>query len=275
MSLDFCHFSKSYGTRKGGASAVKKIDYALRTGDYSRDKAEVMAVTSGNMPAWAGKDGRAFWTAVDEHERADAVLWRQTIFCLPNECTKKQALELAERVAEKIVRQEHPYTLAVHWGQEKGKKDKQLHVHLVWSDRCHDGIDRTPETYFKKANTSSPEKGGAFKSQECRTKDWLYTARETYCETVNEWGRENGVELHLDPRTYEAQGIDKLATVHEGHGPMAELLAEHNEEIRRINELRDEVEKLDGELAGPEKQHRAEVAAAAEVAEADVGELHG
>ncbi|ODT63171.1 MAG: hypothetical protein ABS69_21710 [Nitrosomonadales bacterium SCN 54-20] len=39
----------------------------------------------------------------------------------------------------------------------------QPHVHLMFSERQVDGIERDPEQYFRRYNAKSPEKGGARK----------------------------------------------------------------------------------------------------------------
>ena len=56
------------------------------------------------------------------------------------------------------------YTLAIHEGRsnEPGKPPNP-HAHLIWSDRGHDGIERTASTWFKRYNGKAPERGGARK----------------------------------------------------------------------------------------------------------------
>ena len=53
------------------------------------------------------------------------------------------------------------YTLAIHEGRsnEPGKPPNP-HAHLIWSDRGHDGIERTASTWFKRYNGKAPERGG-------------------------------------------------------------------------------------------------------------------
>ena len=66
------------------------------------------------------------------------------------------------------------YTLAIHEGRsnEPGKPPNP-HAHLIWSDRGHDGIERTASTWFKRYNGKAPERGGARKSREGRDREWL------------------------------------------------------------------------------------------------------
>ena len=57
------------------------------------------------------------------------------------------------------------YTLAIHEGRsnEPGKPPNP-HAHLIWSDRGHDGIERTASTWFKRYNGKAPER---------RDREWL------------------------------------------------------------------------------------------------------
>ena len=45
------------------------------------------------------------------------------------------------------------YTLAIHEGRSnEPEKPPNPHAHLIWSDRGHDGIERTASTWFKRYN---------------------------------------------------------------------------------------------------------------------------
>ena len=243
MPLSFCHVQASFGTRKGGASASAKLDYITREGAYTRDHDEVLSIISGNMPAWAGEHGREYFRAVDLHERANAVLFRQLEYSLPNEATKEDAEELCERFARTVAKNNHPFTVAIHTG-----KGGQLHAHFVWSDRINDGIDRTPETYFKKANAIDQERGGAFKSQEPRDLTWVLGVRQTYADIINEWQLEHGMEATVDPRSYAEQGIEQIPTIHNGYGDKAKLNEAYNAEVRALNSERENLSEIDKEI---------------------------
>ena len=71
-------------------------------------------------------------------------------------------------------RERLPYTLAIHEGRsnEPGKPPNP-HAHLIWSDRGHDGIERSASTWFKRYNGKAPERGGARKSRAGRDREWL------------------------------------------------------------------------------------------------------
>ena len=75
---------------------------------------------------------------------------------------------MAWRFAERLTGEEKlPYTLAIHRGGEDGENP---HAHLMFSERGHDGIERSAEQWFKRYNGKEPEKGGARKSRAAKAR---------------------------------------------------------------------------------------------------------
>ena len=112
------HLKVNVGSRSGGQSARAKDDYIEREGSYAKkDPEECEHVEHGHMPAWAQDDPRTYWSASDEHERANGRLYREIQFALPNELSPEARRDLAGRFAEQLTREERlPYTLAIHKG---------------------------------------------------------------------------------------------------------------------------------------------------------------
>lgn len=57
------------------------------------------------------------------------------------------------------------------------------------SERVNDGIPRNASTWFRRSNSKNPKDGGAVKTQELKTKKWLFEIRRKwadYCNTVLE-----------------------------------------------------------------------------------------
>ena len=71
--------------------------------------------------------------------------------------------------------------MAIH----KGGGDNP-HMHLMISERGLDGHARDAETWFKRANTAEPEKGGAKKTRSMMGKEWLEQTREKWEQTANQ-----------------------------------------------------------------------------------------
>ena len=55
----------------------------------------------------------------------------------------------------------------------------------MFSERGHDGIERSAEQWFKRYNRQAPEKGGARKSRAAKAGDWLEKTREAWEQTAN------------------------------------------------------------------------------------------
>lgn len=83
------------------------------------------------------------------------------------------------------------------------------------------------------------------------TKEWLLDVRKEWENLCNDSLERSGIDGRIDCRSYEAQGIDRLATRHEGR--VARELAdkgiispviEDNQRIRHINHIMDLIEKV-------------------------------
>lgn len=199
---------------RGSASAKARHDYIEREGRYQADRDEVTHSNSGNMPEWA-EDAKKYWDAADVYERGNGRLFKQLEFALPKELTGEQQKELVQGYVDKLTSTKDgplPYSFAIHKGHDK----ENPHCHLMISERATDGHNRTPETWFKRANGKSPEKGGAKKSEELKPKEWLQEARREWGQQANKALEKAGHEARIDHRSLEAQGIERIPTRHLG-----------------------------------------------------------
>ena len=151
------HLKASFGSRASGQSARAKSDYIEREGRYEKDGEELEHKEHGNMPEWAEDDPGAYWEAADEHERANGRLYSELQFALPKELSEAERRELAGEFAERVCSGERlPYTLAIHRGGANGENP---HAHLMFSERGHDGIERSGSS-GSSATTRRPRKRG-------------------------------------------------------------------------------------------------------------------
>ena len=195
------HLNVKTGSRIGGQSAAAKADYIEREGKYAAGAEEVEYRESGNMPEWAADDPRAYWSAADQYERANGRLYREVEFALPRELNPAERVQLATHFAEHLTADERlPYTLAVH----RGGGDNP-HVHLVFSERANDGIERSAEQWFKRYNAQDPEKGGARKSTSTKPRDWLEQTREDWADQANEALERAGRAERINEASFETQ----------------------------------------------------------------------
>ncbi len=180
----YCHVNVSTGSRGTGQSAAAKYDYISRAGKYEAAcQDEVVHLESGSMPSFASSDARLYWAAADCHERSNGRLFRSLTAALPNSLDPAGRLDLARSFAAHVTSGELPYTLAVHAGESKkaGVADNP-HLHLVFSERVNDGVERGAEQWFRRAapKKGDPASGGARKTERTKPRSWLEETRQAW-----------------------------------------------------------------------------------------------
>ena len=164
------------------------------------------------MPAWAEAEPTSYWDAADLHERANGRLFKRLEFALPTALSADEQQELAVGFAHHVTDGEQlPYTLAIHAGDGTNP-----HCHLLISERTNDGLERSPEQWFRRYNAAEPEQGGARKTTALRPRAWLMETRAAWAEQANQALAEAGYELRIDHRSYAEQGIERLPGLHLG-----------------------------------------------------------
>ena len=205
--MAICHLRTSVGSALRGQSAAAKYDYITREGKYGRDADEVEHVEHGNMPSWAAEDGRGYWQAADAGERTNGRLFVEVQIALPNELDRSQQREVARAFARQLTQEERlPYTVAVHRGESKDpSKPDNPHAHIVMSERSNDGVARTGETWFRRANRQQPESGGARKVSGLQSREWPERIRQGWSTECNRALERAGRGERIDPRTLAEQ----------------------------------------------------------------------
>ena len=243
------HLNVRTGSRSKGQSARAAAAYIQREAEYGRDREtadELLYTESGHMPAWAAADPTTYWDAADLHERANGRLFQRVEVALPTALTAEEQRELAVGFARHLTDGEQlPYTLAIHAGEGTNP-----HCHLLISERTNDGLERSPEQWFRRYNAAEPEQGGARKTTALHPKAWLAETRAAWAEQTNQALAEAGSELRIDHRSYAAQGIERVPGVHLGptvlameargieteRGAEARAVAQQNAELARDRE---------------------------------------
>ncbi len=205
----YCHLNVKTGSRSTGQSAAAKYDYISREGRYAEARQdEVVHVESGCMPAFAAADAREYWAAADSHERSNGRLFRSLTAALPNSLDLAGRLKLARTFAAHVTAGEMPYTLALHAGlsREPGTPDNP-HLHLVFSERVNDGVERAPELWFRRAAPAGkdPASGGARKSERTKPREWLEETRKSWAEEMNLAFGRAGVDDRVTAESHAAQ----------------------------------------------------------------------
>ena len=256
--------------------------YIAREGQYANrlERGERLEVTeAGNMPAWAQSNPLAFWQAADAYERKNGTTYREMEIALPRELDADQRAALVREFVRQEIGDRHAYQWAIHTPTAADGQE-QPHVHLMFSERQRDGIERDPEQYFKRYNAKAPEKGGARKGYGPSAGQTL-TKAERAAELKELRGRweamcnahleRAGVEQRIDMRSHAERGTGleperkQLPSQWRGQGranviefrqARAELAEARQELARAVPDARAEVIHLEAERQRREQAQR-------------------
>ena len=190
-------------------TACEHASYIERHGRYETRGEDLVHTSYGNMPAWAACNPSLFWRMADRHERANGAPYREHEIALPSELSIEQLIALAEKLVLELVGNK-PYQYAIHAPDGSLGAIPNPHVHLMYSDRMPDGIERAPEQMFSRYNSKQPERGGCRKDSgglsplELRAN--LIHTRRTIADLQNEALAKNGHEARVDHRSLREQG---------------------------------------------------------------------
>ena len=202
--------------KKGNAHEHAR--YIDRRGKYS-DREDLIHTGYGNLPDWAGGDPAYFWKMADSHERANGAVYREHEIALPNELNREQLIAFAERLVRKLVGAK-PYQYAIHAPEGKIGGISNPHIHLMFSDRVQDGINRPAAQMFSRHNPKQPEIGGCRKDSGGKTRmelrDQVIATRKTIADLQNQALAEHGHYARVDHRSLREQGFQRQAERHLG-----------------------------------------------------------
>jgi hypothetical protein len=204
------HLTVKHASRGQGRSALAHALYLAREGPYGRGRfaEQFVEVAHRNMPGWAQDEPQAFWAAADTYERANGRLYTELEIALPRELSPADRLILAQTFVDTHMGTTHPCTWAVHVSRALDGAE-QPHVHVMFSERTLDGIERGPGLFFRRANAAAPALGGAAKDPAWNHRDKVVELREAWATTANQALERAGLEVRIDHRSLTAQGIDR------------------------------------------------------------------
>ena len=232
------HLRVKNDTKSGGKriSAKKHVDYILREdgkshADYiNREGAQsdrTDCVFKGSqLPKWAKGSAQKFFSAATRYEDKGNVRYREIELSLPNELSLEQNLEILDRfIADHL--SNHYYAYAVHEKVGELSGERHPHVHIMFSERLIDDVEKISERpackYFRRA--AKPLKGeqvasferrcqhGAPKDKKWHNKKYLYELRADFARIQNDVLAQNGFSIRVDYRSLKAQQIEA-----ENHG---------------------------------------------------------
>ncbi|MCW3848845.1 Ti-type conjugative transfer relaxase TraA [Sphingomonas sp. LB-2] len=232
------HFSAKVISRAAGSSALASAAYrsASRLHDQRLDRHHDFSSKAGvvhsevMLPDGAPEhlsDREKLWNEVEATEkRIDAQLAREIEFAIPREMTKEQGIELArDFVRREFVDRGMIADLNVHW------------------DIGTDGLAK-PHAHVMLTMREVGEEGFGKKNRDWNRTELLEKWRERWAEHANQRLAALDIDVRIDHRSLEAQGID-LEAQHK-IGPAAARMAAQGLEAERLDEHR-EIARSNGE----------------------------
>lgn len=212
-------------------SAKKHVDYIFREdgkshADYiNREGAQSdrndCVFKGSQLPKWAKGSAQKFFSAATRYEDKGNVRYREIELSLPNELSLEQNLEILDRFITDHL-SNHYYAYAVHEKVGELSGESHPHVHIMFSERLIDDVERISERpackYFRRA--AKPLKGeqvasferrsqhGAPKDKKWHNKKYLYELRADFARIQNEVLARNGFSIRVDHRTLKAQQME-------------------------------------------------------------------
>ncbi|MBR4331823.1 MAG: MobA/MobL family protein [Clostridia bacterium] len=232
------HFHVDQIKRSAGQSVIAAAAYRAgeklyseyygETNDYSR-KGGILhteILLQPNAPP-EYKDRQTLWNAVEKVEKnKKAQLAYSFDIALQNELTMEENIALARRfVQEHLVSKGMIADLAVHEpDKENGISNPHFHVLTTMRPLNPDGTwgNKQRREYALDENGERiRDEKGEYVFNAVHTTDWgepetLDHWREAWCQMVNAEFEQKGIATRIDHRSYEAQGIEQIPTVHEG-----------------------------------------------------------
>lgn len=206
IKMAIYHLSAQVIKRSNGHSAVAASAYRAgeklideRTGeihDYTKKEqvgySEILVPE--NVGAWA-HDRQSLWNATELAEkRKDAQLAREINIAIPVELTAEQGRELVRDYAkENFVDKGMIADICIHG---EGTQNPHAHIMLTMREATENGLGK--------------------KNRDWNDKNNIELWRESWAHNCNKSFQREGLNISIDHRSYERQGIDKVAGIHLG-----------------------------------------------------------
>ena len=198
-------------------SAKRHVDYILREGEKKSD----LMYQASQLPKWAEGSAQKFFEAATRYEDKSNRRYKELEMSLPNELTLEQNLEIVNGFISKHL-SNHYYAYAIHEKAGAISGERHPHVHIMFSERLIDDIERAKERpaykYFRRA--AKPLKGeivasferrrehGAPKDKKWHDKNFLIQIRADFAAMQNEILEKYGKTIRVDHRTLDEQQED-------------------------------------------------------------------
>ncbi|NTE95103.1 Ti-type conjugative transfer relaxase TraA [Agrobacterium tumefaciens] len=239
--MAIAHFSASIVSRGSGRSVVlsaayrhcAKMEYEreARTIDYTRKQGLVHEefLLPSDAPKWvramiadrsvAGAS-EAFWNKVEVFERrSDAQLARDLTIALPLELTPEQNIALVRDFVDKHILAKG---MVADWVYHDNPGNPHIHLMTTLRPLTEDGFGAKKVAVTAKDGQPVRTKSGKILYELwAGSTDDFNVLRDGWFERLNHHLALGGIDLRIDGRSYEKQGIDLEPAIHLGVGAKA------------------------------------------------------
>ena len=233
------HLSVTQTKRSAGQSAIASAAYRAgerlyseyygEYSDYTRKGGVICSdilLPSHAPPEYA--DRQTLWNAVEKAERGkNAQLAYSFDIALQNEFSLEENIALARQfLLENFVSRGMVVDFAVHQPDREDGGIPNPHFHVLCPIRPIEqngkwGLKQRRVYELDEDGNRIRDADGKFVFNAVPTTDWgspetLEYWRQTWAELCNAKFAEKGIDVRIDHRSYERQGVDLLPTIHEG-----------------------------------------------------------
>ena len=173
---------------------------------------------TGQLPKWAKGSPQKFFSVATRYEDKGNRRYKEIELSLPNELTLEQNREIVDRFIANHL-SNHYYAYAIHEKNGELSGERTPHVHIMFSERLIDDVERISERpaykYFRRAakpligeQVASFERRrqhGAPKDKKWHDKKYLYEIREDFARIQNDVLKKNLVYRVIQPVNHSAK----------------------------------------------------------------------
>ncbi|MCM8610192.1 MULTISPECIES: MobQ family relaxase [Lactiplantibacillus] len=222
---------------------------------YARDvKPEAFILTPKNAPDWA-KDRQKLWNEVEKKDRkSNSRYAKEFNVALPVELSESEQKELLTKyVQENFVDQGMVADVAIH----RDHPDNP-HAHVMLTNRPFNpdgtwGIKSRKEYILDEKGNKTYTKSGYARNRKIWLTDWdkkekITEWRQNWATAVNQVLEAKNLPDRISEKSYEEQGIDEVATQHEGINLQKEKRQEFNQNVKQQRQAKAEAKNANEKI---------------------------
>ncbi|WP_353726639.1 MobQ family relaxase [Lactiplantibacillus plantarum] len=222
---------------------------------YARNvKPEAFILTPKNAPDWA-KDRQKLWNEVEKKDRkSNSRYAKEFNVALPVELSESEQKELLTKyVQENFVDQGMVADVAIH----RDHPDNP-HAHVMLTNRPFNpdgtwGIKSRKEYILDEKGNKTYTKSGYARNRKIWLTDWdkkekITEWRHNWATAVNQVLEAKNLPDRISEKSYEEQGIDEVATQHEGINSQKEKRQEFNQNVKQQRQAKAEAKNANEKI---------------------------